>query len=167
MSFSTAECKTALDTWASTSTNCAHEIANPENGAWKRLRKFKDSSDRWVREFTRKDLEDDGGRIYVIENNSGLEISLSNPAELWYYQFETRGDVMDESFAYLTIVSKSFWESTGCIDSEHISDQLGVLLPEGSYEDCESTFSFKGSDDEARAALNAAGFIEKNLFDNE
>jgi hypothetical protein len=76
--------------------------------------------------------------------------------ETYFYQVgDSDGD------DYVLVVSKSFWEENGHLDDCHLGDNI---MPTGFYEMQESMFEYEGSMDAARQVLNAAGFVEKQLF---
>lgn len=75
--------------------------------------------------------------------------------ETYYYQ------VSPDGFS-ISIVSKSFWDANKCLNDRGIPD--GVM-PAGFYELCESTYEFDGSTQDGINVLNAAGFVEKTLFE--
>jgi len=154
---STADCVKVLNEWP----NAEDWGFYAEEGTWKRLRKFK-VGELIVREF-RKGTEEYDHTCFVVEQDGKLSISIDVPGEVWYYQLGA-----DETFGEGTnamIVSKSFWEKNNCIDDNHIEGRIGHILPDGFFEECESSFLFDGPQDEARTLLNAAGFVEKHLFD--
>lgn len=74
----------------------------------------------------------------------------------WYFQMS------DEM---VMIVSKEFWDREGCIDDQHITEELGNLLPANFYEATESIFEYSMSEERAYDILLKAGFKEKVLFE--
>jgi hypothetical protein len=65
-----------------------------------------------------------------------------------------------EDPAAFWIVEQQFYDDTGELDTD--SETLEDDLPEGFYRLAESVFEYKGTAEEGRALLLAAGFIEKN-----
>ena len=74
--------------------------------------------------------------------------------DTYYYQVD------DEGFS-IAIVSKTFWDKNGCLDDQGIPDDV---MPPGFYELSESIFEYEGDPDDAKNALNEAGFVEKKMF---
>lgn len=73
-----------------------------------------------------------------------------------YYQFD------DEEFS-VAMVLKEFWEEHGCMGDS--GDEEG-FVPEGFFELASATYehTYSGTQ-EAKDILNAAGWVEKRMFD--
>ena len=108
-----------------------------------------------VFQFNPEEFDNKVGFV-VLEDLQGNLILGDYFKETYYYQI---GD--NNGLDYVLVVSKSYWEENGCLDDQH---QGTGIMPPGFYEMCESMFEYDGSMDQARQVLNAAGFIEKELF---
>lgn len=155
MSYTTADCKKVLDDWLDSG-----EVRGEfEPGLWKRVSKSKDSQGRNVREFSN---DTDDSPVYVTETDEGLVVSMSQLDAVWLYE------ICEHDLPFgghsVAIVSAEFWAENGCLDDDHISDQLESILPEDFSELSESEFEFSCSIKTARSLLNKAGFVETELF---
>lgn len=53
---------------------------------------------------------------------------------------------INEEESYVGIVSKEFWEENGCLDDQHLTEELEQqnLMHPNLFEVCESTFEYEG-----------------------
>lgn len=73
-----------------------------------------------------------------------------------YYQFDK------EEFS-IAMVLKEFWEQRGCMSD---SGEEEEFVPKGFYELASATYEHSySSTQEAKDILNAAGWVEKHMFD--
>src|SRR5271166_4949585 len=87
----TEDCKKAIEEWLESGVDedtvpSFGIFTDPTNGSWKRLKKYKGSNGKIVREFARKDR--DYCVLYVVEDNGVLWIGETNPADIWYFQID-------------------------------------------------------------------------------
>jgi hypothetical protein len=133
-----------------------HEYATNDYRLWGgNTMSAQDLSAVRVFQFNPEEFDNKVG-FMVLEDLQGNLILGDYFKETYYYQIgDNNGD------DYVLVVSKQFWEENGHLDDCH---QGTGIMPTGFYEMCESMFEYEGNMDAARQALNAAGFIEKQLF---
>ncbi|WEU67357.1 hypothetical protein [Xanthomonas phage JGB6] len=61
---------------------------------------------------------------------------------------------------WFNVVSKDLWDEEGCIDDNHIADEIHELRENGFYEEMESTFSSELDEAATRQWLLDKGFTE-------
>lgn len=133
-----------------------HEYATANYRSWEgNNMSAQDLSTVRVFQFNSEEFDNKVG-FMILEDLHGNLILGDYFKETYYYQM---GGTYDEP--YIEVVSKSFWEKNGHLDDCHLGTGI---MPTGFYESCESTFECDYDMDEARRLLNAAGFIEKQLF---
>lgn len=78
-------------------------------------------------------------------------------AVVGYYQLD-----QSEGHDAFTLVLKEFWDANQSMDDSGSEEEF---VPEGFYALCEGVYEHDlGGTDVARQALEAAGWVEKNMF---
>lgn len=98
---------------------------------------------------------DDGYFLLHSMNASGEELHRFDAEPVGYFQFD------EEEFA-IALVTKAYWDEHGHMDGNGLDDRL---LPPGFYELSESVYETDLDTEDAKAALRAAGWEEKMMFE--
>lgn len=153
--FSTEDCKNAIKNW--------YSVGNKDYpGEFKRVKKFKNTDNQWVRIF---EHIASNTSLKVIETDNVLIVSAFEQVGKGYIFGFSEDETYGDEVVCFYVAEKSFFEENGYIESVHFGNKSS--LPDHFEEVMESCFNvWNKTEGEVRKELLELGFTEsKELTD--